>query len=90
MINRKWVLVARPETEIEESNFELKEEAIPALAEGQILLKNRYIGVNPPMRMALVSGGVAGKPFPLGRTMYGSGLAEMSIRENQGLVLANW
>ena len=77
MVNRKWVLVARPETEIEESNFELKEEPIPALEEGQILLRNRYIGVNPPMRMALVSGGVAGKPFPLGRTMYGSGLAEI-------------
>ncbi len=77
MINRRWVLASRPESEVEEANFELQEVDIEPLEAGDVLLKVRYLSVNPPMRMALVSGGIAGKPFPLGRTMYGSGLAEV-------------
>ena len=76
--NRKWVLQARPEVEVEEKHFALVDEPVPQLRDGQILLENRYLTVNPPMRMALVSGGITGKPYPLGRTMYGGGLARVS------------
>jgi hypothetical protein len=77
LVNRKWVVASRPEVEVEQSNFELQEEPVPELEPGNLLLKTRYLTVNPPMRMALVSGGIAGRPIPIGRTMYGSGLAEV-------------
>ncbi|MBM4204721.1 MAG: NADP-dependent oxidoreductase [Gammaproteobacteria bacterium] len=76
--NRKWVLVSRPVDEVEESNFELREEAIADPADGQVLLRNEVLTVNPPMRMALVSGGITGKPYPIGRVMYGGGLARVA------------
>lgn len=76
-INRKWVLRTRPVTEVEESNFSLEQEIVPEPADGQVLLRNEVLTVNPPMRMALVSGGITGKPYPIGRTMYGGGLARV-------------
>ena len=82
IVNKRWVLATRPEIEVEEANFELQEEVLPALEPGNLLLKTRYLGVNSPMRMALVSGGIAGRPFPIGRTMYGSGLAEVVESQN--------
>ncbi|MBH79827.1 MAG: NADP-dependent oxidoreductase [Gammaproteobacteria bacterium] len=81
-VNRKWVVASRPEVEVELSNFELQEEPVADLEPGQLLLKSRYVGVNPPMRMALVSGGIAGRPIPIGRTMYGGGLAEVAASEH--------
>ena len=59
-------MASRPEVEVEASNFELQEETLPPLEPGNLLLKARYLGVNPPMRMALVSGGIAGRPIPIG------------------------
>ena len=67
---------------MEPGNFELVEEPVSGLEPGTLLLKTRYLTVNPPMRMALVSGGIAGKPIPIGRTMYGSGLAEVVESRN--------
>jgi hypothetical protein len=84
LVNRKWVVASRPEVEVEQSNFELKEEPIPPLEPGHLLIKTRYLTVNPPMRMALVSGGIAGRPIPIGRTMYGGGLAEVVESEHPG------
>ena len=84
LVNRKWVVASRPEVEVEQSNFELLEEPVPALEPGNLILKTRYLTVNPPMRMALVSGGITGRPIPIGRTMYGSGLAEVVESENPG------
>jgi NADPH-dependent curcumin reductase CurA len=82
LINRKWVVASRPQAEVDENTFELKEEPMPELAAGHLLLKVRYLGVYPPMRMALVSGGIAGRPIPIGRTMYGNGLAEVVASEH--------
>jgi NADPH-dependent curcumin reductase CurA len=76
------VVASRPEVEVEPNNFELVEEPVSPLEPGSLLLKTQYLTVNPPMRMALVSGGIAGKPIPIGRTMYGSGLAEVVESRN--------
>ena len=76
-MNRKWVVASRPEAEITAGNFELKEEPLSELADGTMLLRTRYLTVSPPARMALVSGGIARRPIPIGATMRGSGLAEV-------------
>lgn len=84
LVNKKWVVASRPEAEVGPHNFELVEEPLPAVEPGTMLLRTRFLGVNPPMRMALVSGGIAGKPIPIGRTMYGSGLAEVVESDHPG------
>ena len=76
-MNRKWVVASRPEVEVQAGNFELKQEPVPVVPPGAVLVKTRYLVVSPPARMALVSGGIAGRPIPIGATMRGSGLGEV-------------
>ena len=76
-MNRKWVVASRPEVEVQAGNFELKQEPVPAVPPGAVLVKTRYLVVSPPARMALVSGGIAGRPIPIGATMRGSGFGEV-------------
>ena len=76
-INRKRVVASRPQAEITAGNFELQEAPAPELPNGTMLLKTRCLTVSPPARMALVSGGIARRPIPIGATMRGTGLAQV-------------
>jgi NADPH-dependent curcumin reductase CurA len=42
-LNKQWVYTTRPVGEVTESNYELREAAIPQPAEGQLLVKAKYI-----------------------------------------------
>lgn len=83
-MNRKWVVASRPEAEVTAGNFELREEPLPEVAAGTMLLRTRYLTFSPPARMALVSGGIARRPIPIGATMGGSGLAEVVESRHPG------
>lgn len=49
-INRQWRLAKRPVGMVAESDFELVEEAVPELAEGEMLIRNLYLAFEPAMR----------------------------------------
>ncbi|WGV25829.1 hypothetical protein [Halotia branconii] len=42
-VNRQWRLVSRPIGLIAESDFEWRQEPVPTLEEGQILVRNIYL-----------------------------------------------
>jgi NADPH-dependent curcumin reductase CurA len=48
--NRQWVLARRPEARVEEDCFELRETPVPEPAEGQVLLRTRWLSFEPAMR----------------------------------------
>ena len=48
--NRQWVLASRPPVRSDESNFKLIETAVPALLEGQALIKVHFLSLDPYMR----------------------------------------
>ena len=50
-VNHQWRLAARPEGLIKESDFTWTEEAVPELQEGQFLVRNLYLSLDPTMRM---------------------------------------
>ena len=50
IINKKIVLAARPKGMFEDSDFELVEEPLPDLTDGQVLVQNEYISLDPAMR----------------------------------------
>ncbi len=50
MKNTQVLLAARPEGMVEESNFDIREIDLPALAEGQVLIQTQYISLDPAMR----------------------------------------
>ena len=49
-INRCIVLASRPQGRVESSNFRLEQRPIPALAEGQVLLRTLMLSLDPYMR----------------------------------------
>lgn len=50
-INHQWQLAARPEGLIKETDFNWVEAAVPELQDGQILVRNLYLSLDPTMRM---------------------------------------
>jgi NADPH-dependent curcumin reductase CurA len=48
--NRKWVLASRPEGMVAPSNFELREEPAPEAGDGEFLVRNLYLSLDPAMR----------------------------------------
>jgi NADPH-dependent curcumin reductase CurA len=50
-INHQWRLAARPEGLIKETDFTWAEEAVPELQDGQFLVRNLYLSLDPTMRM---------------------------------------
>ena len=47
MINREWHLLSRPVGWPEPKDFALVETEVPAPGEGQVLVRNRYLSVDP-------------------------------------------
>ena len=49
-INRQWRLASRPKGMVSESNFQWVEEPIPAIADGEILVRVLYLSCDPTQR----------------------------------------
>ena len=48
--NRRFLLASRPKGEPSEENFSLSEETVPALRQGQVLVRHHYLSLDPYMR----------------------------------------
>ena len=78
-INLQWRIAARPEGNVKETDFELAEEDIPEIADGEFLLRTLYLGVRPVMRMYMQGLPAAGeKPLAIGDVIHGRGVAEVT------------
>ncbi len=74
-INRQWVLAARPVGRgVLESDFRLASAPVPALDDGQLLVKTLYLSVAPVMRRYMLDGAGFEKPLALGEVMRGRGV----------------
>lgn len=71
--NAFWSVKSYPQGDISEDNFELQRGPVPEPGDGEILVKTTHLVISPPLRMALGTGGIAGKPLPIGSLMRGSG-----------------
>ena len=49
-MNTQILLAKRPDGMVKDTDFDLKKTAIPSISEGQILIKNEYISLDPAMR----------------------------------------
>jgi NADPH-dependent curcumin reductase CurA len=67
--NRRIVLAARPKGEPKDSDFRLEELDIPAPGEGQVLLRNLYLSLDPYMRGRMNAGPSYAAPVELNGVM---------------------
>jgi NADPH-dependent curcumin reductase CurA len=72
MKNRQWVLASHPDVEADATTWRVEERDVPSLAAGQILVRVRWLSVDPYMRARLNPGAM--KP---GDLMLGGGVGEV-------------
>lgn len=77
MKNRKWVLAAHAEGEPTLENWRLEEDEAPRPEPGQILVRTRWLSVDPYMRGRIGKGANYAAGVELGEVMHGGGIGEV-------------
>ena len=83
-IARQIVLAARPHGRPKPSDFRLEETAIPTPSAGQVLLRVRYLSLDPYMRNRMDDRKSYAKPVPLGGVMDGESVATVLASRHPG------
>ena len=71
-VNRQWLLVSRPQGMVDPSNFELRESALPAPSDGEFLVRNLYLSLDPAMRGWMTNARSYVPPVEIGEVMRGA------------------
>lgn len=74
---QRIVLAARPRGQVVPDNFRIEAAAVPALAEGQLLIRNHYLSLDPYMRGRMSEAKSYAASQALGETMIGGTVGEV-------------
>lgn len=83
-MNRSWVLAARPEGLFKSTDFEWREEPVPDLVEGQVLVRQLHLSLDPTNRGWANAAATYLPPLPLGSVMRGLGVGIVEASRNPG------
>jgi NADPH-dependent curcumin reductase CurA len=76
-MNKQWHLVSRPTGEPTPDNFKLVEVPVPDLQDGQVLVRNHFMSLDPYMRGRMNDGKSYAQPQPLNAVMQGGTVGEV-------------
>jgi NADPH-dependent curcumin reductase len=76
-LNRQILLASRPTGKPTQANFRLVETPIPALADGQVLVRHHYLSLDPYMRGRMNESRSYAQPQPLDAVMIGGTVGEV-------------
>ena len=88
--NRKFTLVKRPDGEPKESDFKLVEEDVPAIGEGEILVRNHYVSLDPAQRGWMSDAESYAPPIPLHETVRASAVGRVEKSNNPDFAEGQW
>jgi NADPH-dependent curcumin reductase CurA len=75
--NKQFLLTSRPSGEATASNFTLVEKPLPALNDGQVLVRHHYLSLDPYMRGRMNDAKSYAPPQPLNEVMIGGTVGEV-------------
>ena len=81
-INHQWRLVSRPVGLLKDTDFKWTEEAVPALNDGQVLVRTLYLSLDPANRGWTNEGGSYKAEIPLGAVMEGGAVGVVEESKN--------
>ena len=81
-MNKQWHLVSRPSGEPTPDNFKLVEAPVPDLQDGQVLVRNHFLSLDPYMRGRMNDGKSYAQPQPLNAVMQGGTVGEVVASKN--------
>jgi hypothetical protein len=76
-VNGQWLLAARPDGMVSESNFEYHEATIPKALDGTMVVRTLYIGFDPTMRGWMEDRPGYMPPVAIGEPMRASGVGQV-------------
>src|SRR5262245_43541632 len=83
-INKQIHLVSRPNVEAVVDNFRLVEVPVPVVAEGQVLVRNHFLSLDPYMRGRMNDAKSYAQPQPLNAVMQGGTVGEVVESKHPG------
>ena len=83
--NKRWLLVSRPTGAAEVANFRLEEVAAPKVGDGQVLVRNRFLSLDPYMRGRMNDSKSYAAAQQLGEVMQGGTVGEVVESRNDKL-----
>jgi NADPH-dependent curcumin reductase CurA len=89
-VSREVRLVARPEGVPQEELFELAEVTLPDPSEGQVLIRNAYLSVDPYMRGRMNDRRSYVAPYAIGEAMTGGAVGEVAESRNPDWPAGAW
>ncbi|MCJ7755781.1 MAG: NADP-dependent oxidoreductase [Thermoanaerobaculales bacterium] len=88
--NRRFVLAERPEGEPDSNTLRLETEAPPIPGEGQLLLRNEYLSLDPYMRGRMSDAPSYAPPVEIGDVMVGGTIAQVVRSDVDGFAEGDW
>ena len=87
--NHRIVLASRPAGEASVDNFRLEALEVPALADGQVLVRNHHLSLDPYMRMRMNDAKSYAAPQALGEPMVGGTVGEVVASRHAGYAVGD-
>jgi NADPH-dependent curcumin reductase len=76
-VNRRWLIAKPLDGKLSEENFRWAESPVPAVAEGQFLVHNRWLSVDPTQALLLRLGDPPGSAVPIGEPPWSLAVSEV-------------
>ncbi|MDP7342636.1 MAG: NADP-dependent oxidoreductase [Alphaproteobacteria bacterium] len=89
-VNRQIILAARPDGNPKQSDFALREAAMPEPGAGQLLVRTLWLSLDPYMRLRIAEGGQYYPAVPLGDVMIGGGLSRVVESNHAGFAAGDY
>jgi NADPH-dependent curcumin reductase CurA len=84
---KRYVLASRPQGEVVPANFRLEEVPVPALKDGEVLIRNYFLSLDPYMRMRMEDVKSYAAPQALNEVMVGGTVGEIVESKNPKFVV---
>ncbi|MCQ4204614.1 NADP-dependent oxidoreductase [Streptomyces sp. NPDC060311] len=88
-VNREWHLVTRPVGWPKPEDFALVEVEVPTPRDGQVLVRNLYVSVDPYMRGRMSAAKSYAAPYELGKVMQGGAVGEVVASNAEGFAVGD-
>jgi NADPH-dependent curcumin reductase CurA len=82
--NKQILLASRPQGEASEANFRLAETPLPTISDGQVLVRNHFLSLDPYMRGRMNDAKSYAQPQPLDQVMIGGTAGEVVESRHPG------
>ena len=89
-VNRQFVLAERPKGEPDENTLRLETTAIPEPGQGELLLRNEYLSLDPYMRGRMSAAKSYAKPVEIGEVMLGGTISQVVTSNADGFEAGDW